>query len=440
MPLSRTQQGRKTVKTVLYIEHSKALGGSAVSLLYTLQALDRTRFRPIVALTHPSAKLNKHYTGQGIETIGWPGICTFNHTALGWTAFHRPLTWPAGMATASGWIKSERRTCMLINQVCPDLVHLNSAVLLPSARALFRSGIPFVWHVREGGAYGHFGLRFSLMRRAMLRWPSEVIFLSEAEHREWTDGARGRVITELVEFKRFDRRIDGRQVRRELGIADDARVVLYFGGLLVVKGIFPLLQALAFVKSQEPKVVCLMPGSIYEPSGRWMSKVARAVLPSLGYGTRAQRVEQTINSLGLGNTCIRTAHVSGVERLLAACDLVVFPATTNHFARPVIEAGAMAKPAVASLFPILQELVRHEETGLLVPPRAPKALADAIVALLRDPYKRAEFGERAYAMAKLRYDATNNTNAVMRVYDDVIAARPLRHSHQVSQAAPAHTL
>jgi glycosyltransferase involved in cell wall biosynthesis len=409
------------VKTILYIDHSAMLGGSPISLLYTLQTLDRSRYRPVVALIRPSQEVNRHYSDHGIETISWPGVRTFNHTALGWAAIHRPVTWTAAVKTATGWLKSERRTLALIDSVNPDLVHLNSAVLMPSAHALYRTKVPFVWHVREGAAYGHLGLRFGYMRRAMLRWPSEIIFLSEAERMEWVGGTRGRVVPNFVNFTRFDRSIDGRQVRRELGIEEDAQILLYLGGTSVVKGIFPLLRALALAKRQAHKLVCLMPAPAYKPSGRWISKLARAVLPPLGWCTRAQRVDQTIKQLGLEKICIRLDFVPCIERLLAACDLLVFPATTNHFARPVIEASAMARPVVASRFPILEELVKHGETGLLVPPDESKPLAAAILALLRDPQKRVDFGERAYAIAKKRYDATINTQAIMRVYEEVLA-------------------
>ena len=425
------------MKTILYIDHSKTLRGSPISLLYTLQALDRARYRPVVAVIHPSNEINRHYRDQNIETIDWPGICTFQHTALEWTAFYRPLTWPLLVRTASGWLKGERRTLALVESVGPDLVHLNSAVLVPSAHALYRKGVPFVWHIREGPAHGHLGVRYAGMRHAMLRWPSELIFLSEAERLEWTGGARGRVITNFVDFKRFDRNLDGKLVRHELGIEEDAPLVLYLGGTSVVKGIFPLLQALALAKRAEPRLICLMPGSVYKPSGRRVSTIARAVLPLIGSGTRAQLVDKTIQRLGLEKICIRTAFDPRVERLLAACDLVVFPATTNHFARPIVEAGAMAKPVVASRFPILQELVKHDETGLLVPTGDPGALANAIVALLRDRRKRLEFGERAYAIAKMRFDATNNTKAIMQVYDDLINARRSTDGQQISQPAIA---
>jgi glycosyltransferase involved in cell wall biosynthesis len=78
---------------------------------------------------------------------------------------------------------------------------------------------------------------------------------------------------------------------------------------------------------------------------------------------------------------------------------------------------------IASRFPILEELVMHEKTGLLVTPGQPQSLAESIVALIRNPQRRMEFGERGYVIARSKYDANSNTKAIMQVYDDVLAAR-----------------
>jgi glycosyltransferase involved in cell wall biosynthesis len=143
-------------------------------------------------------------------------------------------------------------------------------------------------------------------------------------------------------------------------------------------------------------------------------------LPLFGSGTLGQRVEKTIADFGLEHTIIRKGFILKVERLLAACDLLVFPAITNHFARPIVEAAAMGKPTVASHFPIIEELVKHDETGLLVPPGDPEALAEAILELLKDPERSARLGKTAYALARSRYDATSRIQAIVEIYDQLL--------------------
>jgi glycosyltransferase involved in cell wall biosynthesis len=178
---------------------------------------------------------------------------------------------------------------------------------------------------------------------------------------------------------------------------------------------------------------------MHKPSSRRISSIARSVLPRLGSGTHGQRIDQTIKCLDLEKTCSRTGFIPHIERLLAACDLLVFPAITNHFARPIVEAGAMGKPVVASRFPIMEELVKDGETGLLVPPSEPAALAEAIGALLKDPQKRIEMGNRAHAIARLKYDRTRNTQAIMEVYDDLLTEHRPPSTNRVAMRAPSES-
>src|SRR5207245_4741751 len=98
-----------------------------------------------------------------------------------------------------------------------------------------------------------------------------------------------------------------------------------------------------------------------------------------------------------------------VPACLAACDLLVWPASVSPFALPIVEAGAMARPVVASDFPSSRELVRPGETGLLVPHNEPRSLADAILRILRNPEEGQRMGDAGYRLARERYDAQANT-------------------------------
>ncbi|HEV8308998.1 MAG TPA: glycosyltransferase [Methylomirabilota bacterium] len=75
--------------------------------------------------------------------------------------------------------------------------------------------------------------------------------------------------------------------------------------------------------------------------------------------------------------------------------------TVPHFARLVIEAGALAKPVVASGLGGPAELVKDGATGLLVPPVDAGALAEAVLALIREPARTRAMGEAGYTHAGL---------------------------------------
>jgi glycosyltransferase involved in cell wall biosynthesis len=409
-------------RKVLYLEHSPALGGSCVSLLQLLRGLDPARYRPVVALARPTAELARFYGEAGVPVIDWPGISTLEHTTAFWSELRRPVTWPPLAAALLRWRHSGRRTLELVERERPDLVHLNSVVLLPSADALRRAGVPFVWHVRESPAPG--GARWRrLQREALGRWPAEAFFLTAGEREAWTDGeAAGRVLPEPVDTERFAPSRDGGPVRRALGIPADAKVVLYSGGLAAIKGILPLLAALARVREREPRVLCLMPGSAPGdgPDGP-SSRASPGLLPRAWL---PRRVERSIAELGLERVCRRTGFSDDMPGMIAASDLVVFPATHDHFARPLVEAAAMAKPVVASRLPTLEEQVRAGETGLLVPAGDPAALAEAILTVLADPDRASAMGQAGRRLALERHDARRVAEEVMEAYDHALGAAP----------------
>ena len=143
---------------------------------------------------------------------------------------------------------------------------------------------------------------------------------------------------------------------------------------------------------------------------------ARRIAPR-GQRPQLQRVEKSIADLGLGDTCIRLPFRNDIQRLLELSDLLVFPATTPHFARPAIEAAAAARPTIVSNLPGMRELVVDGVTGLHVPPDAPEALADALRRLLADADLRRRMGDEARSFARRQFDARVQMRTIMSLYE-----------------------
>ncbi len=388
-----------------------------MSLLYLIQGLDQSKYKPVVACIHNAPAVLDLYRAQNIETIYWPGIKPFEHTTLGWFQLYNPLALKRLLEQLWYFSPSARATQRLVESVRPDLVHLNSLVLAPSAMGVKRTGVPLIWHVREPVHPGHFGLRRAFLRYKFLKWADEGIFISDFDRQQLTRGSKGIVVHNFVDFARFDRTLSGEPARAELGLSLDAKVILFLGGRSPVKGIFPLLEAMPTIRAAVPEVHLLVAGGAYHSSRRMVSRIARRVLPLLGTGTIAQRVDQLIARHDLANCVHLLEWRADIPALLTASDVLVFPSTEPHFARPVIEAGAMAKPVVASRIGGVEELVEDGATGLLVPPKDPAALADAVIRLLRDPVLARQMGEAGYAQAQARFSQAANVQATVAVYE-----------------------
>ena len=91
-----------------------------------------------------------------------------------------------------------------------------------------------------------------------------------------------------------------------------------------------------------------------------------------------------------------------------ACDVLVFPSTKAHQARPAFEAGCFRKPVIISGFKQTEEFVRNEFNGLCFAPGDGKSLAEKILYLSKNPKKAAEYGENNYKlsiMQKANFDS-----------------------------------
>ena len=87
------------------------------------------------------------------------------------------------------------------------------------------------------------------------------------------------------------------------------------------------------------------------------------------------------------------AHRDDVAEILARSHVAVLPTYYGEgIPMSLLEAAACGRPIVATDVPGCREAVHHGENGLLVPPREPRALADAILALVDDPARRAAMG------------------------------------------------
>jgi glycosyltransferase involved in cell wall biosynthesis len=154
--------------------------------------------------------------------------------------------------------------------------------------------------------------------------------------------------------------------------------VVYVGRLHRLKGIDVLIKAISIATKEEPTLTAVI----------------------IGPGDQ-RPYRELANRLGVGKNVIFTGFVSEEMKIgaLDASTALVLPSISNYvetFSLAITEAWARGKPVVASAVGEVPYRVRHMVNGLLVPPRNPNALADAILQLIRDE----KLGERLGAEGK----------------------------------------
>lgn len=412
------------MRRILYVHHCPDLGGASMSLLYLIEQLDRSRFAPSILFNAPPGDAVEPFARRGIPIFHEPGITTYPH-AQGALLQLRSLR-PWQMVTLGLAIRpSARRFEAFLGKHPHDLVHLNSAVQIPAAIGARRAGVPVVWHVREELHPGFLGVRRAMVRRTVDRCADAVIAISERNAAQLRRSSKVHVVYNFLDFDRFDRRRDRDAARRAIGLPVDRPIVIMLGGMVPHKGADVLVQAAERLRVVRPDVLFVVagipPAGAVSPSA--VRRVLRGALESAGLIENVEReVMRLMEQFRLQDTVRFIGMRSDVPELLAAADVLVWPATVSHFSRPVIEAGAMGRPVVASDFPSSRELVTQGVTGLLVPPRQPGPLAEAIQRILADPVEAARMGEAGWRLARERYDARRNAEAILAIYEKILGA------------------
>lgn len=139
-----------------------------------------------------------------------------------------------------------------------------------------------------------------------------------------------------------------------------------------------------------------------------------------GAGPERDFLEALVNRLDLTGQVEFLGYRRDISALMEHFDLFVFPTYGEGFGLVLLEAMAWEKPIVASHTTSIPEIVIDRETGLLVPPGDPEALARAICVLLEDPQWRAAMGARGRLRLDRFFTVERMVEETARVYQDIL--------------------
>lgn len=393
---------------LLAVHQGGGVGGAPVSLLKLLARLDRDAFAPRALFTE-SGPILAYASDLGVpaRSVATGGAFFYSaHARLGARSLARFVrTFPAAVVTARRVLRADR----------PDVLHLNTSVLVAWAAAARREGVPVVWVVREV-----LGPQPSLRvwhARFILSRARRVVAISDAVRACFPPSARvDRVYNavDLAEF-RVPAASDARAVRHELGIRESASVVMAVGSVQRPKGQWLLLDALRRLPPTTHLVLVAggVPDSYRDTSrGRIKALLGRPM-------DALDELLRDAARLGLRDRIHVTGFRRDVAHVLAAADVLAFPSlAAEGFGRPIIEAMALARPVVATDVGPSAEIV-GVDAGLVVPPAA-GALADALRTLLDDKALRERLGAAGRDRVARLFDLDQQVAAMSAIYREAV--------------------
>jgi len=352
--------------------HGAVVGGGELSLLDLLRGLDRDRFAPVLAVPEDGeVAMRSRELDLPVHVVPLP-----------------PLRRPGPGAIRSAWALAQ-----LARAAEAALIHANGTRAMAYAAAAGRlAARPTLWHVRIAESDG-------LLDRALCAAATAVIATSRAVARRfhWA-GAKVRLVPNGVDLKRFAPRPPSAALRASLDVPRSAPVALSIGRHVPEKGYRHLVDAALLVERARAGV-------------HWVL---------VGAGELSPELEAQARRLGLAGLLHFAGWRDDVADVLALADVFVLPSESEGFGRVLVEAMAMARPVVATVVGGIPDIVLAGQTGLLVPPADPVALAGAVQALLDDPPRAARLGAAGRARAESTFSLGAHVDGVERVYDEVL--------------------
>ena len=354
-------------------------------------------------------------TGHRAALVAHPGGELRRRAAEGLELI--PIASRTELDLAAGW-----RLSRVIRRLAPDVVHAHD----PHGVAMAALALSIDAAPRKGGRPGvqpallaSRRVDFHLKSNSFSRWKHRQVdgFIAAS------DAIRQMLIGDGVPPDRVVTVHEGIDVQRAVGappvnvheafwLPHHAPVVGNVAALVPHKGQRHLIEAARLVVQQLPD--------------------ARFVI--LGEGELREQLERQIRDHHLEKHVLLPGFRTDVLGCIKGFDLFAMSSVTEGLGTSLLDAMACSRPIVATRAGGIPEIVVDAETGILVPPRDPAAMAQAIVALLADERRRRAMGEAGFARVQARFTVDRMVAETAAVY-----ARVAGRGHAADIVSPAAT-
>jgi len=379
-------QSREKMK-ILYVNPNSYISGSGMSLLALVKDLDKSKFRPYVALPE-SGPLEKELSRY-----------TNNIYIIRMVKLKRGVI--AALDLLLSFIPSIIRLYSLIKRESIDIVHVNSLMSPYGGIAAKLAGVRCIYHIRENKET--YPLVVFRLLSYLVLWMADRIIVVAKSVGEPFERNRDKVVVVYngVDINAFTPGISSQDLYRELEIEKDAKVIITVAGIGERKGQMYLIEALPTVLAKFADCKVLFVGAIGDSKG----------------GKRYyNHLQNRIHELGLQGHVLFLGARTDVAELVSLADVFVLPSLTEAFPRVTLEAMALAKPVIATDVGGCSEQIDQGVTGYLVPPRNSDALADAVIEVLADENRGKNMGIKAREKLVSSFASLRTTESIEKIY------------------------
>ncbi len=355
-------------------------GGSADSTLLTTLLLDHNKYEVFLAhgltLESDMSSEESNAVEQSLDLARSKGV--------------KLLTIPSLVRRISiiNDIRALYNIYRILKRIRPHIVHTHTSKAGALGRlAAYLARTPIIVHTPHGHVfndyYGPFmTMLFVLAERNLSFVTDKIIAITEQEREEHlavgvSSKEKYAIIHSGVALDwLMNASFEIDSGKRKFGIPQDCNVVGVVGRLVPIKGHKYLVTA----------------------AKKIIEKSRNTVFVFVGDGHLQSELEEQAESIGIRNNIIFTGWRKNVPEIICLFDMLVLPSLNEGMGRVLIEGMALGKPIVASNVGGIINIVKNGENGILLPPKDPNALEDAILQLINNRDLAEKMGKKGRAM------------------------------------------
>jgi glycosyltransferase involved in cell wall biosynthesis len=188
-------------------------------------------------------------------------------------------------------------------------------------------------------------------------------------------------------------------LRNQLGIGSDQHIISIIGRLTSQKGHHYFLESAKRILEVSPETRFLIAGD----------------------GPLRENLKGLSLSLGITQAVRFLGYRQDIATLIGMSNVIAMPSLREGLPYVLLEALALARPVVGTKVRGIPEVIKHGETGFLVPPKDSEALAEAIIQVLRNPEEAARLGERGRKLVSREFNVETMARKTAAVYAEVLS-------------------
>ncbi len=400
------------MRNIFIFNHVGIIGGSGISLLQIVEAIDKKEYIVTVVTVSSPKDL--------VEYLKSKNVCKVIELKTNVLSYYysngsRPfLLSPVSIKNIYKIISNKKEIESIINYNDIDIIMVNSMTMFYIGKIAKKYNIKTICWQRETFPNSIFSVRKLYMKYIMAKYFDVITFISNFDMRGFEKyNVKTMLIYDKIDISAFDKMRENKsEVKSLFSLNKEKKYILFLGGINKIKGTHVALKALSLISERNVVLIIVGYEKMYDVKTLSSCKGIKSKLRHIMHLDYEAYCLKYIKTHNLGDKVLFYPLVTDVEKYYNIADVLIFPSTEAHQSRPLYEAAIAKIPTVISNYPNTKEFILESTYEFI--PKNELDLAEKIVMALSS--KNDDF-QKEYDLVKKNHDINSLKQDLKKLLD-----------------------